>query len=182
MEREKIVLHVGAIQRRKNIARLVEAFDQVDSEWRLVLAGSQGYGAEEILARISAARSRDRIRLLGYVPESELAEWYARASIFAFPSLDEGFGMPVLEAMAAGTPVIAANRSAIPEVAGDAAWLVDPENTGELAATLVELTRNPERRAELSERGFNRAAQFTWSEAAAKTWRVYSELVNQPED
>ena len=178
-EREKIVLHVGAIQRRKNIARLVEAFDSVDADWQLVLAGSQGYGAEEIAARIAAARSRDRIRLLGYVGEAELAQWYARASIFAFPSLDEGFGMPVLEAMAAGAPVIASNRSAIPEVAGDAAWLVDPENTGELAAAIQELTRNPERRAELSLRGLSRATQFSWSEAVEKTWRVYSEVADR---
>ena len=99
-----------------------------------------GYGAAEIAARIAAARSRERIRMLGYVSPAELANWYARAMIFAFPSLDEGFGMPVLEAMAAGTPVIASNRSAVPEVAGDAAWLVDPEDTEELAAALVALT------------------------------------------
>ena len=130
--RQKIILHVGAIQRRKNISRLVDAFERVDPGWQLVLAGSAGYGAQEIAARIGAARSRDRIRMPGYVPPAELANWYAQAAIFAFPSLDEGFGMPVLEAMAAGTPVIASNRSAIPEVAGDAAWLVDPEDTDEL--------------------------------------------------
>jgi O-antigen biosynthesis alpha-1,2-mannosyltransferase len=170
--REKVILHVGAIQRRKNIVRLVEAFDQVDDEWQLVLAGSQGYGAAEIMARIDGSRSRHRIQILGYVPEGRLAEWYARASIFAFPSLDEGFGMPVLEAMAAGTPVIASNRAAIPEVAGDAAWLVNPEDTVDLAAALVELTRDTERRAELSRRGLARAVQFTWQNATEKTWRI----------
>jgi glycosyltransferase involved in cell wall biosynthesis len=97
--------------------------------------------------------------LLGYVPPAELANWYARAMIFAFPSLDEGFGMPVLEAMAAGTPVMASNRSAMPEVAGDAAWLVDPEDTEELADALVALTQDPERRADLSRRGLARAAR-----------------------
>ena len=122
--REKIVLHVGAIQHRKNIARLVDAFDRVDDDWQLVLAGSAGFGAAEIAAKIGAARSRDRIRMPGYVPPAELAHWYARAMIFAFPSLDEGFGMPVLDAMASGVPVIAGNRSALPEVAGDAAWLI----------------------------------------------------------
>jgi len=172
--REKIILHVGAIQHRKNIARLVEAFESVDREWRLVLAGSAGYGAAEIMAKIDAARSRDRIRVLGYVPASELAGWYARAMVFAFPSLDEGFGMPVLEAMAAGAPVIASNRSAVPEVAGDAAWLVNPEDVEELGAALVELTRDPARRAELCRRGMARAAQFTWAEAIEKTWRVYA--------
>jgi glycosyltransferase involved in cell wall biosynthesis len=174
--RQKIILHVGAIQRRKNIARLVDAFERVDPGWQLVLAGSAGYGAPEIAAKIGAARSRERIRMLGYVAPAELASWYARATIFAFPSLDEGFGMPVLEAMAAGTPVIASNRSAIPEVAGDAAWLVDPEDTDELADALVALTRDPERRADLSRRGLARAAQFTWAEAIEKTWQVYREV------
>jgi glycosyltransferase involved in cell wall biosynthesis len=174
--REKIVLHVGAMQHRKNIARLVDAFERVDPGWQLVLAGSAGYGAAEIAAKIAGARSRGRIRMLGYVPPAELANWYARAMIFAFPSLDEGFGMPVLEAMASGTPVISSNRSAIPEVAGDAAWLVDPEDTEELAGALLALTRDPERRADLSHRGLARAAQFTWAEAVEKTWQVYREL------
>jgi glycosyltransferase involved in cell wall biosynthesis len=174
--REKIVLHVGAIQYRKNISRLVDAFERVDRDWQLVLAGSAGYGAAEIAARIESARSRDRIRVLGYVPPAELALWYARAMIFAFPSLDEGFGMPVLEAMASGTPVLASNRSAVPEVAGDAAWLVNPEDAEELGSALLALTRDPDRRAELSRRGLERAAQFTWGEAVEKTWQVYREL------
>lgn len=174
--REKVILHVGAIQRRKNIARLVDAFDKVDGDWQLVLAGSAGYGAAEIASRIDAARSRERIRVLGYLPRAELADWYARAKIFAFPSLDEGFGMPVLEAMAAGTPVIASNRAAIPEVAGNAAWLVDPEDTEELAGAMVALTQDAERRAELSRRGLKQAAKFTWAEAIEKTWQVYLEL------
>ena len=176
--REKIILHVGAIQRRKNIAGLVDAFERVDAEWQLVLAGSAGYGAPEILARIARASSRERIRVLGYVPAAELAGWYRRAAIFAFPSLDEGFGMPVLEAMAAGTPVVASNRAAVPEVAGDAAWLVNPEYTDELANALVELTRSPDRRAELSRLGLRRAAQFSWNQAVEQTWQVYRELLN----
>ena len=174
--REKIVLHVGAIQHRKNIARLVDAFERLDPEWLLVLAGASGYGAAEILKKIGAARSRDRIRLPGYVPPSALSDWYARAMIFAFPSLDEGFGMPVLEAMAAGAPVIASNRSAVAEVAGDAAWLVDPEDTEELSGALVELAQDPARREALSRRGLQRAAQFTWARAVEKTWQVYREL------
>jgi glycosyltransferase involved in cell wall biosynthesis len=174
--RDKIVLHVGAIQRRKNVARLVDAFERVDRDWQLVLAGSAGFGAAEIDARIDRSPSRERIRMLGYVPPSELAGWYARAMIFAFPSLDEGFGMPVLEAMASGTPVIASNRSAVPEVAGDAAWLVNPEDTEELAGALVALTQDPERWTDLSLRGLARAARFTWAEAVEKTWRVYCEL------
>ena len=175
--REKIVLHVGAIQRRKNVARLVEAFEALDSAWQLVLAGSAGYGAEEILAQIEASRRRNRIRVLGYVPAGELSGWYRRAAIFAFPSLDEGFGLPVLEAMAAGTPVISSNRSAIPEVAGDAAWLIDPENTGELRSALGELARDEDRRADLVTKGTARAAEFTWERAVDRTWKIYRDLL-----
>jgi glycosyltransferase involved in cell wall biosynthesis len=173
VQRQKVILHVGAIQRRKNITRLVDAFERVDREWQLVLAGSAGYGAAEILARIANSPSRERIRVLGYVPLRELAAWYTRSMIFAFPSLDEGFGMPVLEAMAAGTPVIASNRSAVPEVAGDAAWLVNPEDLEELTDALVTLTRDHERRADLSRRGFQRASQFSWLDAVEQTWQVY---------
>ncbi|MGD0363297.1 MAG: glycosyltransferase family 1 protein [Bryobacteraceae bacterium] len=174
--REKIILHVGAIQHRKNIARLVEAFERVDRDWQLVLAGSSGFGAAGILAGIAQSPSRERIRILGYVSPAELANWYARAMLFAFPSLDEGFGMPVLEAMASGVPVLASNRSAIPEVAGDAAWLVDPEQTEEMANALVALTGDPARRADLSARGLERAHIFTWDETIRKTWQVYLEL------
>jgi glycosyltransferase involved in cell wall biosynthesis len=178
LTRRKIILHVGAIQHRKNLSRLVDAFERVDAGWQLVLAGSAGYGAAEIASKIAESRSRERIRLPGYVTPAELANWYARAAIFAFPSLDEGFGMPVLEAMAAGVPVIASDRSAMPEVAGDAAWLVNPADTEELAAALVTLTRDPERRANLSSRGLERAAKFTWSGAVENTWQVYRELAD----
>jgi glycosyltransferase involved in cell wall biosynthesis len=171
--REKVILHVGAIQKRKNIARLVEAFETVDSGWKLVLAGSSGYGAAEILTRIATSPARDRIVVAGYVSPEALAGWYSRAAIFAFPSLDEGFGMPVLEAMAAGIPVVAANRSALPEVAGDAALLIDPERTEALAEALDSLTQNEDLRADLARRGSLRARLFTWETAVAQTWEVY---------
>jgi glycosyltransferase involved in cell wall biosynthesis len=174
--REKIVLNVGAVQVRKNIARLVEAFEGVDAEWRLVLAGSAGYGNAAIQQRIAASPARERIQVLGYVTPDDLAGWYSRASVFAFPSLDEGFGMPVLEAMAAGVPVLTSNRSALPEVAGDAALLVDPEDGEALAAQLRELTRNEDLRTGLAERGLARAQEFTWEKAARETWDVYSTL------
>jgi glycosyltransferase involved in cell wall biosynthesis len=175
--REKIILNVGAIQKRKNIARLVEAFEAVDPSWRLVLIGSSGYGAAEIHARIAASPAAARISVLGYVTAQELAGWYARAGIFAFPSLDEGFGMPVLEAMAAGTPVLTSTRSALPEVAGDAALLADPEDTGALAHALVRLTEDEDLRAQLSQLGLERAKKFTWEKAVEETWKVYTELL-----
>jgi glycosyltransferase involved in cell wall biosynthesis len=177
MRREKVILNVGAVQKRKNIARLVEAFEAVDPSWRLVLAGSAGYGAQEIFARIEQSPARDRILVLGYVPPAELASWYARAMVFAFPSLDEGFGMPVLEAMAAGLPVVTSNRSALPEVAGDAALLVDPDSGAVLRQALLDLTESDVLRKDLSQRGRERAYGFSWGRAARETWDVYQNLV-----
>jgi glycosyltransferase involved in cell wall biosynthesis len=175
--REPVILNVGAIQKRKNIARLVEAFETVDHAWRLVLAGSSGYGSTEILARIEKSPARGRISVLGYVSPSELAAWYARAQIFAFPSLDEGFGMPVLEAMAAGAAVVTSNRSGLPEVAGEAAIQVDPESVEALGQALRGLTRNQELRGELVQRGIARALLFTWEKAVRETWEVYRKVL-----
>jgi glycosyltransferase involved in cell wall biosynthesis len=177
--REKVILNVGAIQKRKNVARLVEAFETLPPPWQLVLAGSHGYGAEEILARIENSPTRDRIRVTGYVSAPDLAGWYARASVFAFPSLDEGFGMPVLEAMAAGVPVIASNRSALPEVVGDAAVLVDPDSSEALGTALRELTINMDWCRELARRGTARAQMFTWEKAVRETWDVYRAVLGQ---
>jgi glycosyltransferase involved in cell wall biosynthesis len=171
LAREKVVLCVGAIQKRKNQALLMRAFRAMPEDWTLVLAGSQGYAAQ-----IALDGASDRIVITGYLTEEELARWYARASIFAFPSLDEGFGMPILEAMAAGVPVIAGNRSALPEVSGDAAELVDPESVEQLAAALVGLATDEERRREFIARGRERARQFTWESAVEKTYAVYREL------
>ena len=175
--RQKVVLTVGAVQKRKNTARLVEAFEALEGDWKLVLAGSFGYGAEEIRARIESSPARDRISLLGFTPPDELAAWYARASIFAFPSLDEGFGMPVLEAMAAGTPVMTSSRSGLREVAGDAALLVDATRTESLVEGLRKLAQNEDLRKDLALRGRARAALFTWDKAVRETWEVYRGLL-----
>lgn len=172
--REDIVLNVGAIQRRKNIAGLVRAFESLPGNWRLVLAGSAGFGAAGILELIQASRCRDRIILTGYIDSRTLAAWYAKARIFAFPSLDEGFGLPVLEAMAAGVPVLASDRSALPEVCGDAALLV---NADDLTPALSRLAADLELQAELRQRGLRRAAQFTWKKAVEETWEVYRGLM-----
>ncbi|MDQ6662796.1 MAG: glycosyltransferase family 4 protein [Acidobacteriota bacterium] len=174
--REKIILSVGAIQARKNIARLVQAFESAPPDWTLVLAGSHGFGSDAILRRIEKSPRRSQIRLTGYVTSAELARWYARATIFAFPSLDEGFGMPVLEAMAAGVPVVSSNRSALPEVCGNAALLASPDNVDEIAECLNRVIQDDALRETLIERGKQRAAEFTWRKAANATWDVYSEL------
>jgi glycosyltransferase involved in cell wall biosynthesis len=178
VEREKVILNVGAIQMRKNIARLVEAFETLDDSWRLVLAGSFGYGAEEIRRRIAASPAGRRIAVLGYVPTAELAAWYARAAVFAFPSLDEGFGMPLLEAMAVGTPIVTSNVSALPEVAGDAALLVNPHDPEALAAALHRLVNDRDLRHDLAQKGRARVATFTWDKAVRETWDVYRNLLD----
>jgi glycosyltransferase involved in cell wall biosynthesis len=177
LPRENVILSVGAIQKRKNIARLVEAFETVGGDWRLVLAGSNGYGAEAILERIARSPARDRICVTGYISPQDLGAWYARARIFTFPSMDEGFGMPVLEAMQYGIPVVTSNRSALPEVAGNAATLVDPKDTDALAAALRGLIQNRELAEELIVRGKARAQTFSWGKAVSETWDVYRKLL-----
>jgi glycosyltransferase involved in cell wall biosynthesis len=177
LPREKIVLCVGAIQRRKNQAMLIRAFRALPDEWTLILAGSQGYEAEESVREAADSPAANRIRVTGYLTDEQIGDLYARAGIFAFPSLDEGFGMPVLEAMAAGIPVIAGNQSALPEVCGDAAELIDPSSEDELASALLRLATDETRRAELVALGLRRAGQFKWENAAADTLSVYRELL-----
>jgi glycosyltransferase involved in cell wall biosynthesis len=176
--RERIVLHVGAIQKRKNLVRLVRAFAALPDDWRLVLAGSAGYGADEVFAEIERSRRRNCITVTGYASAAELGKLYARAMVFAFPSLDEGFGMPVLEAMSAGVPVIASNSSAVGEVAGNAAILVDPEDEDQLAGALMQVAEDEGLRNRLVAGGLERASAFTWQRAANETWAVYKELVD----
>jgi glycosyltransferase involved in cell wall biosynthesis len=177
VHREKLVLHVGAIQKRKNLVRLVRAFEAMPEEWRMVLAGSSGYGAEEVFAAIERSKCRDRIEVTGYASSEKLAQLYSRAMLFVFPSLDEGFGMPVLEAMAGGVPVIAANGSAVAEVAGEAAILVDPVDEGQISDALRKAASEEEVRRKLISAGYRRAREFTWRRAAEQTWKVYRELL-----
>jgi glycosyltransferase involved in cell wall biosynthesis len=179
-KRQPFILSVGAIQKRKNTGRLVQAFEGLPAGWRLVLAGAAtGFGAEEILEQIAASPRRADIQVLGYVSAKRLETLYSRASIFAFPSLDEGFGIPAIEAMAWGVPVVTSNRSALPEVTGEAAFHVDPENVEELRFTLQTLMEQPALRETMAQRGFAHAAQFTWDRAVDQTWTVYHELMDR---
>jgi glycosyltransferase involved in cell wall biosynthesis len=176
-ERRPISLHLGAIQKRKNLVRLVEAFAQTPSEWELHLAGSSGYGSEEVMAAIDRSPRRSHIRTPGYLSSQALDVAYREASIFAFPSLDEGFGIPVLEAMAHGLPVVTSNRSALPEAAGGAAWLIDPEDTQALGDALRQLCEDASLRQQYQARGLARVADCSWQNAVDATWRVYQELL-----
>jgi O-antigen biosynthesis alpha-1,2-mannosyltransferase len=177
--RERTVLFVGALQHRKNVIRLVEAFERLPFQWRLTLAGSTGgYGAGAILRRIEASRARERIDVLGYVNGQDLERLYRRAAVFAFPSLDEGFGIPVLEAMAHGTPVVTSNRPSLREVAGDAALLIDPEDVDQIEEALARLIANPDLASEFSDKGLARAKHFSWDRAVEATYDLYRELVD----
>lgn len=178
VQRERMVLFVGAIQKRKNIVRLVKAFETMPRGWHLVLAGAtDGYEAANELTAVETSPRRSDIELAGYVPALALESLYARASIFAFPSLDEGFGIPVLEAMAHAIPVVTSRRSALPEAAGDAALLVDPFDTEEMAVALNQLAGNADLREQMISRGLLRARLFPWDAAVAKTWTVYQALL-----
>ncbi len=179
IERENMILFAGAFQTRKNVIRLVEAFERLPDAWRLVLAGApSGYQAEKILERIESSPSRGRIQVAGYVSRPELDGLYSRASIFTLPSLDEGFGIPLLEAMAHGVPVVTSNRSALPEVAGNAALLVDPYSAEELEFALHRLINDPDLRADLSARGRVRAKSYSWERAIQTTRAIYQELID----
>jgi glycosyltransferase involved in cell wall biosynthesis len=165
------VLAVGTLEPRKNLPRLVQAFASSDAArnngFKLVLAGARGWSSAELESVVG--RHRDVVRTIGHVPDDELPALYAEAFVFAFPSLAEGFGLPVLEAMAAGTPVLTSNCSALPEVSGDAALQIDPTNTGEIKVGLNRLLTDPSLRDELSRRGRARAAEFTWERTARTT-------------
>jgi glycosyltransferase involved in cell wall biosynthesis len=175
--RENLILTVGAVQKRKNIARLVKAFERMPAGWKLAIAGAaEGYGAAEELRAVEESARKADIAVLGYVSTAKLEDLYARARIFAFPSLDEGFGMPVLDAMARGVAVVASRRSAIPEVTGEAALLADPEDVEELGEELVRLAGDEGLRQDLIHRGFKRAAELPWEAAVEKTWKVYEEF------
>lgn len=175
--RENVVLSVGSIQKRKNTARLVEAFEQTRPGWKLILAGATGFGAQEIVEKIRQSPRATDIQITGYITNAQLESLYKRASLFAFPSLDEGFGIPVIEAMAWGVPVITSDRSALAEVSGDAAFHVNPHDTGALTIALQTLMDQPSLRRELVTRGNVWASQFTWDRAVDSTWAAYRELL-----
>jgi glycosyltransferase involved in cell wall biosynthesis len=169
------LLHIGTVQPRKNLLRLIEAVTHHPSPVPLVLAGRSGWLAEPIL---EAAR-RHNVRVLDYVPDEALAGLYSGATAFVFPSLYEGFGFPVLEAMACGTPVICANTSSLPEVAGEAALTVDPLDTGALAAAIARVLSDAALRESLIARGYEQIQKFSWAKAARETLSVLEKARQQ---
>jgi len=169
---EKFVLFLGTVEPRKNIIGIVDAYKKSgvrDLGYRLVIAGARGWKSGRIMKEIEATPG---VRYIGYVDAEDKSALYGLADLFAYPSLYEGFGFPVLEAMAAGTPVVTSNRSSLPEVAGGAAYLVNPYNVGEIARGMRQVLGNQELRDTYIERGKDRVKEFTW-ERAAKQWLTH---------
>jgi glycosyltransferase involved in cell wall biosynthesis len=177
----KYLFCVGSFaSRNKNLLRILEAFCNLPvrlrSEYQLVIAGEFLSTVPEASRVIERLRAEDFIRCLGYVPDDDLPLLYNGAEVFIFPSLHEGFGIPVLEAMACGTPVMTSNVTAMPEIAGGAAMLIDPFNVNEMTDSMREILANESLRKDLSEKGQARAKSFSWLATARKTLDIYEEV------
>jgi alpha-1,3-rhamnosyl/mannosyltransferase len=175
------LLCLATLEPRKNLERLLSAFEQLPTALRrrypLVLAGAQGWRNKSLLRRIERFKARGEVRYLGYVPAADRTALYAGAHGFAYPALYEGFGLPPLEAMACGTPVLTSNRSAMPEVAGEAALRVDPDDVDSITRGLLRICEDDDLRAHLQSAGPVRAATFTWAECARRTAAVYRSVL-----
>lgn len=170
------VLFVGRLESKKNLSRLVEAFakfSEKHQDYRLILAGKRGVGFEQILKTVNGLDMTHKVIMPGYITEEEKAVLYKNAGIFAFPSLYEGFGLPLLEAFHYGKPVLCSNVSALPEVGGEAVHYVDPLKIEEIAEGLMKLAESHEYADDLVARGSERLKMFSWEEAAKKTlWTI----------
>jgi glycosyltransferase involved in cell wall biosynthesis len=177
------ILTVGSIQPRKNLARLITAYARLRTNpqfnnLQLVIVGRQAWLVGETLRAIRESGVSDSINLTGYVPDVDLPALYSGARCFVYPSFFEGFGLPPLEAMKCGVPVIAGNRTSLREVVGDAGLLVDPLDSAEIAVGLTRLLNDSDLRQELRARGLDRSRMFKWQETAKRTLEVYQRAVD----
>ena len=180
---DDFLLFVGTLEPRKNLLTLLKALEQIVRKTslrpQLVIAGGEGWLMDETFSFIKHSGIGDRLRLTGYLDDDELCALYSTCRIFIYPSLYEGFGLPPLEAMACGAPVIAGRVPALQEVLGSAARLVDPLNVEALAGSMVELIENDEERRRLASNGPKHAAKFSWEETARRTLNVYRDAVSE---
>ena len=179
--RQPYVTFVGTLEPRKDVPNLVRAFDKVAArmpDLRLVLAGAPGWGMEAIEAAISSSKHRSRVKRVGYITEEDKVALLRGAAAVAYPSIEEGFGLPVLEALACGGPLVTTSGSAMAEVVDDAAFLFPPCNVGELAGALETMVRGGAEVEQRRQRGFELAATFTWEASAAAHLAVYRSVVN----
>jgi glycosyltransferase involved in cell wall biosynthesis len=177
---DQYILAVGVIEPRKNFPRLIEAYARFrrngGQHHQLVIAGGKGWLSDETFREAERSAYADDIRFTGYVPDGQLPALYTGAEVFAYPSLYEGFGLPVLEAMACGTPVVCANTSSLPEFAGDAAVLVSPEDPGAIANALEEVCSEVGLRTRLHDRGCERAREYRWERSAKRLLELYDRV------
>lgn len=173
----KYILFVGTLQPRKNIARLIEAMSMLDDKAvQLVVVGKKGWLYEDILAAPEKFGMSDRVRFLDFVTDEDLPSLYKHAEVFVLPSLYEGFGLPVLEAMKQGCPVITSNISSLPEAGGDAAVYVDPENTADIAEKITMVLQDDKLRDSMRKKGFDHIKKFSWEKTAQETLKVLEEV------
>ncbi len=178
---EPYFLFVGTLEPRKNLRRLIEAYARLPAALResavLAIVGGKGWGGVDVSTIAGDAGVADRVRLLGYVDEEQLSALYSGALFLAMPSLYEGFGLPLLEAMIRGTPVLTSRRASMPEVVGDAALLVEPEDVDSITAGLAGLLGDQDLRTNLAAKAPDRARQFTWDRTAAQTLEVFDKAI-----
>lgn len=182
LEPNRYILSVGTIEPRKNQLELLRAFQSIQErfpEYTLVFAGKPGWKTRAIEQEFRAAEQQGQVQILGFVPDQDLAALYRGAAVMAYPSLYEGFGHPIVEAMVAGTPVLTSNVSSMPEVAGDAAVLVDPHERKSIQQGLEKLLSSSELRKQLSQKGKKRARQFSWEQTARKTLDTYRQAIRE---
>lgn len=180
---DDFIIYAGIINVRKNITRLLQAFSLLKKEHKfphkLVLAGEESEVHPDVSLLLEQLDLRDEVLCIGFVPQDDLPLLYNGAELLIYPSLYEGFGLPLLEAMACGTPVITSNISSMAEVAGDAGLLVDPYNVDAMAQGMYLLLSDTDLRNKLREKGLQRAQEFTWEKAAKETLEVYEEVHNR---
>ena len=178
-----VILYVGSIHTRRNIEELIRAFQTISSQYpesQLVIIGKREYPYLDVQTLVRELGLTQQVRLSGYVPDDDLPGLYNLADLFVYPSSYEGFGIPPLEAMACGTPVITSNNTSFPEVTGDAAILLDdPRKIAEMADAIDQVLKNERLRQEMAARGFVQAQKFSWERTARKTLDVYRECENK---
>jgi glycosyltransferase involved in cell wall biosynthesis len=172
------ILAVGTLEPRKNLAMLLRAFAAIreDVPHRLVLAGPEGWLNDELHATARELELGDRLVLTGFAGDETLGGWYSSADLVAYPSKYEGFGLPMLEAMACGAPVLASSASSLPEVGGDAATYVDPGDEAAWSAAMIDILRDDAQRERMREAGLARVSEFSWEATARASWEVYREV------